>query len=392
MSRVHVSVFGLGLTAFAVHALTACSTSGGSGEPGVYGTGGGAGAAGATDASLDATTDGVGPASDVPAIDVATGDGNTPADTACGGFVMEKATATPLNLYVMLDKSSTMAGDKWTSARKGLAAFLTDPESAGIRVGINFFPREPDATPACDQKAYKEPRVALAELPGNAAKILDAIDKETPNGFSTPIYPALGGAILEGIEVAQNQPGDTAAVLLVTDGEPQGPAPDCGGVNPEDPAAIAALAATGAAYAPPVLTFVIGLPGVNQAVAHQIAAAGGSQKAILVSATNTQAEFQSALAAVRGKALPCEFELPPKVAGGQIKPDNVNVVVTHQGGTQETILQTTASDCATGGWYYEPPPPAAPQKIVLCAPSCESVKNDLKAAIEIKLGCKTEIK
>src|SRR5262245_28829295 len=36
-------------------------------------------------------------------------------DAACG-LVTEQATATPLHLYIVLDKSSTMMGTKWDAA------------------------------------------------------------------------------------------------------------------------------------------------------------------------------------------------------------------------------------------------------------------------------------
>lgn len=355
-----------------------CSSSGG-GEtptPGAGGAGGQAAAGGSAGNLIDS-----GPWLD-------TGPGDAPLDGACA-YVTEQATSTPLNLYIMLDKSSTMLGDKWDAARQGLDLFLNDPASAGIKVGINFFPREPDSTPACDQPAYKEPKVPFAALPGNAAALLQAISNESPNGVSTPIYPALGGAILKGIELAKNQPGDTSAVLLVTDGEPQGPAAQCSGVDPQDPKAIADLAAVGVQNQ--VLTFVVGLPGVNQSTANQIAAGGGSGAAIVVGTSNTKADFQAALATVRGKALPCEYLIPTKVAGGEVSPLNVNVLFTPGGSTEyQTIPQTTQDKCDGGGWYYDDP--SKPTKILLCPSTCAQLKIDLGGRIDIMLGCKTVVK
>lgn len=305
-------------------------------------------------------------------------------DAACG-LVTEEADATPLNLYIVFDKSSSMAGNKWDSAKAGLAAFVNDPSAAGVRVALNFFPKAGPAT--CDQFAYKEPLVPFGELPMNATAITDAMNAAAPNGTSTPIYPALGGAILKGIEVAQNTPGDASAVLLVTDGLPQGPAAMCGGVNPEDPDAIANLAATGANYTPPVPTFVIGLPGVDQSFANKVAASGGTDAAILVSAANVQAEFQAALAKVRGKALPCEFFIPEKVEGGDVDPGLVNVLFT-PGGAMPVVLPQDA-DCSGEGWRYDDP--VKPTKIIFGPASCQDVKSDYKAKVQILLGCETEV-
>ena len=279
-----------------------------------------------------------------------------------------------------------VTGNKWEYAKAGLGAFVADPVSAGTSVALNFFPLPDEST--CDQFKYQTPVVPFGDLPANAQPIQNAIAAETPNGFKTPIYPALGGAILACADTLQQKPNTACAVLLVTDGAPVGPAPLCGGVNPEDPAVIASLANTGLKNFK-VLTFVIGLPGIPKNVADQIAVGGGTDSAILVSDVNVQLEFQNALAKARGKALPCEFELPSKVAGGEIDTTLVNVQFTPSaGGNAQTILQN--ADCAGGaGWYYDNP--LVPTKIQLCASTCSAVRADYGASIDILLGCKTEV-
>ncbi|XXT17635.1 vWA domain-containing protein [Sorangium sp. So ce429] len=314
-------------------------------------------------------------------------------DAACG-LVTEEAVVVPLNLYIMMDKSSSMAGDdpmaesKWDSAKVGLTAFVNSARFAGVRVALRFFPRDADAVPACDQSAYKSPLVPFGPLPDNAGAIVEAIEAEGPDGLSTPIYPALGGALLQGIEMAQNNPGEASAVLLVTDGKPQGPAAQCGGVNPEDPAAIAALAAAGARYRPPVRTYVIGLPGVDQRIANQIAAAGGTDAAVLVAATNIAVEFQNALAKVTGQALPCEVEVPAQVAGGQVAFNDVNVLFGLDGAPQDILPQRPG--CDGPGWRYDDP--NAPTALVLCPDTCNAARNAAAAKIQILLGCETVIR
>lgn len=354
------------------------STPPGSSVTGGNGGGGSGGSAGTGAAPGGGSGGGV--------IDSGLTDGPT-ADANCG-IVTEKANSTPLHLYVMMDKSSSMAGNQWDAATAGLTAFVKDANSAGVSVGLNFFPRDPDGTPACDQKAYSTPKVPFDFLPKNETAIVAGLNAESPSGLSTPTWPALGGAILKGIEIAQNNPGHTAAVLLVTDGVPQGPAATCSGVNPEDFGEIAKLAATGAGFTPPVLTYVIGLPGVNQTFANQVAASGGTTSAILVSNTNVQKEFQTALEKVRGQALPCEYELPEKVDKGEFAPDKVNVELTPGTGPTTTIPQTP--DCNQGaGWYYDDP--VKPTKIVLCPSVCDGIKKDFGAKIDILLGCPTQV-
>jgi hypothetical protein len=307
-------------------------------------------------------------------------------DAACAS-VSEEGKVTPLDLFVMLDKSSSEVGTKWDATKAGLGAFLNDPKSAGIRVALGFFPRPADATPACDQKAYSVPRVPFDFLPQNATPIANAIAQETPDGIDTPIYPALGGAILGAMGQVQSRPGEAGAVLLVTDGEPSGPAPTCAGVDPQDPAQIAQLAQAGVTNG--VRTYVIGLPGVSSNIANQIAAAGGTTQALIVAGVNVQDEFQQALAQVRGNALPCDYQLPQKLADKSFAYDKVNVDYTKLGASQpETVPQSPG--CAGEGWKYDDP--KNPTRIILCDATCQRIKADAGGKVEILLGCDTVVR
>lgn len=340
---------------------------------------------------------GTGISADVGSID-GTPESSVDRDAACAAST-EEATATPANLYVLYDKSSSMGPEvtstKWAGARKGMEAFLKDPASNGLRMALNFFPRPNDGTPACDSAAYMAPRVGYDVLPANVAKILAGIDAEKPDGFNTPIYPALGGALRKSIEEIKARPGEAGAVILITDGEPQGPAATCGSgssaANPEDPKVIADVAAIGLKNSPSIKTFVVGLPGVNVAVANQIAAAGGTTAAILATdPTKVDDGFRDALLIVRGKALSCELNMPTKVIKGEIAVGLVNVVYSKGGAPPPQTLYQDPT-CVTGeGWRYDDP--AKPTKIILCPKTCETVRNDFKAKIEILLGCKTEVK
>jgi hypothetical protein len=365
------------LLLWAVALATACSATGtGSSQLGPSSSASGSGAGGGGT--------GTGGTGGAPLFDAGDRDALPDPDASCG-LITVQAHATPVDLYIAIDKSSSMAGTKWNGAKSGLDAFLNDPSSAGIRVALNFFPL--DNNPTCDQFQYEPPVVAFGLLPANAAALTAAMSAQSPNGFSSPVYPALGGAILAGIAEAQNNPGDAAAVLLVTDGQPDGPATNCGSVDPNDPAAIAALAMKGATFNPPVKTFVVGLPGVNVAIANQIAAAGGTGSAILVTVTNIQVEFQNALAKVRGQAVPCEYDIPSQVVGGQVDPQHVNVLVTPGGGKAAILPQDPT--CASAGWRYDDP--SHPGHIELCPASCTTLKADLNAEVQILLGCTTDV-
>jgi hypothetical protein len=289
----------------------------------------------------------------------------------------------PLNLYIMFDKSSSMAGTKWTAAQAGLSAFVQNPGMDSIEAALRFFPRPVDATPACDQTAYTDPTVPFAALPANAQAIEAAMMAEMPNGFDSPMYPALGGAILGGIKQAQNNPGTVSAVLLITDGAPDGPGTSCAGVNPNDPAVVAQLAATGLTKG--VSTFVVGLPGVDNASANMIAQAGGTNAAIFVGTTNTQVDFQNALQKVTGQAVPCTYDVPAEVLNGMVMLTKVNVDVTSSMGMTTTLPLNQGCGQDGTGWQYDNPD--MPTSIEICPATCASVKADNGGKIKVVLGC-----
>ena len=287
----------------------------------------------------------------------------------------------PVNLYIMFDKSSSMAGSKWTSAVAGLSAYVDSPGTDSIQAALRFFPRPPDAIPVCDQSAYKTPTVDYGALPGNAAAIKLALTSETPSGFNTPMYPALGGALLESIDKAANSPGQVSAVLLVTDGKPEGPAAMCNSVDPTSPQVIADLAANGLAKG--VATYVVGLPGVDQASANLIAAAGGTGSAVLVGPTNVAVEFQKALAKISGSAVPCTYDIPAEVISGEIALSKVNVLATPSVGMPTQLVYDPT--CANAGWRYDAEVP--PTQIELCPAACTMLKADNGGSIKVVLGC-----
>jgi hypothetical protein len=81
---------------------------------------------------------------------------------ACAGTTT-KATLIPLDIYLMLDSSGSM-GDKtganmmgptkWDAITQALTTFFKDPASAGLGLGLNFFPLADPSVPAtCSSNA-----------------------------------------------------------------------------------------------------------------------------------------------------------------------------------------------------------------------------------------------
>lgn len=119
------------------------------------GRSGGGGAAGSSSGGTPMTV-GVGGGS-VVGLGGSIGAGGAPA--ACAVDTVT-AKLVPLDLYLMLDSSESMLGrtsggsDKWTEIGEALVSFLRDPGSAGLGVGLQYFPiRLPDVPDACSDDA-----------------------------------------------------------------------------------------------------------------------------------------------------------------------------------------------------------------------------------------------
>lgn len=151
-----VGRLGLGLGVFGL--VVACSASdsgssvngggatGGSGGSGATGTGGsgntGTGGFGNTGTGGGINTDGGGASGGSGGIEECAG------ETQTGELV-------PLDMYVMMDISGSMTGDaqgggttKWAAVKDAMKAFFDDSGSAGIGVGLQYFPLRKAGVPA----------------------------------------------------------------------------------------------------------------------------------------------------------------------------------------------------------------------------------------------------
>jgi hypothetical protein len=84
--------------------------------------------------------------------------GSAPLGDAACAAQTQMAEKIPLDMYVMLDTSSSMSDpvgttttSKWTAIRNALTTFMRDPNSSGIGVGLQYFPLEtPNVPDQCD--------------------------------------------------------------------------------------------------------------------------------------------------------------------------------------------------------------------------------------------------
>lgn len=405
----------------------------------------------------------------------------TPPELVGCATDQKKADPLPLDLYVMLDTSGSMhtqvsAGvSKDKAVKDALDAFVTDPGSAGIGMGLQFFPVPTAGTPAsctdssqcngngpcsmkvcaqpgplvfCDSNSdcapfqcisagrcanaqnvyctpgtacgpdvngfdrgtciaqaagycstsdsctatdYSTPAVPIAMLPGAGGAVSAALAAKQAYG-NTPTSAALQGAVDAAKAYAEANPGHTVVAVLATDGFPT----ECD----TDMNNVAAIAAAALAGTPSIKTYVIGVFSADEAALaqtnlDQIAVAGGTTTALIVTATaSTTAQFVAAMNKIRGNALPCDYVLP-KPASGEPDYDKMNVQHTDPGG-KKTLLpnRSGAGACdASGGWYYDVSPTGGgiPTKVILCPTTCDAVKA-AGGQVDVVIGCKTQVR
>ncbi|HEY1556024.1 MAG TPA: VWA domain-containing protein [Kofleriaceae bacterium] len=349
------------------------------------------------------------------------GGGGLTVDAPACATSVTKADQVPLDLYVMLDQSSSMddsvmGGTKWTAVTSAIQTFLGQPGLTGVSVGLQFF-----AVPAgtantctvftcttdtdcggsacgpctfgvclgafsglggdsCAAADYATPAVEIAPLPGVATSIDAAMGMHSPT-TSTPTSAALQGAVDHAQAWQAAHASDAVAVILATDGDPT----ECD-TNLAD---IDAIAATAAAAMPKLLTFVIGV-GTDTSNLDGIAMGGGTGSAFLVdTGGNVNQEFLDAMNAIRHAALGCAYQIP--MGTGPVDYNEVNVVYQPGNGGQPVTLPYVmdAANCPANGngWYYDNP--AAPTEILLCSSTCTTIEGDMTGEVDITLGCAT---
>jgi hypothetical protein len=313
-------------------------------------------------------------------------------------------------MLVMFDRSTSMneeadattGATRWDLASSALTGFFADPAAGGLQVALRFFPHDSPAPgcndEACDVAACAQPVVPLATLAAEpadaheaalvAASVAAAPPARLPGqgmnvgSQGTPISAALGGALSWAAAQRMAAPEESAVVVLVTDGQPNG----C----EEDIETIAGLAQNAFATSQ-IRTYAIGLTGSRESDMDAIAAAGGTTKGIFISdGATAKQDLLNALAAIRGSVLDCDFEMPKASNGMQVDPTKVNVKYTPAGGTQMTLGRVPdMAGCGTApGWYYDNE--LNPTRILLCPASCNSASVEVDATLEVLLGCVTE--
>ena len=325
------------------------------------------------------------------------GGGGDLTDGGACAATSTKGQLTPLDLMIMLDQSGSMKEtptgtiSKWSAVVQGLSAFVNDPAASGIGVGLQYF-GQPKAgggggfggsKDSCNVADYATASVPIADLPGNAGAITTSLGQHGPS-TSTPSAVALQGVLQYAGQWQTSHPDHTVAVIFATDGDPT----EC---PPFDNGTMGNIAATAANANPSIKTYVIGMAGATTGNLDAWAAAGGTGQSYDAS---DPSKFVSALNAIRGTALTCEYQIPAPEAG-TLDYGLVNVQFTANGNASTVLQVSDASACdpTAGGWYYDDP--NAPKHIELCPVTCTTVKaagadTSANAEVDVLLGCATQ--
>lgn len=357
----------------AVESATFSSTNSAGGAGGGSVATGGAG--GTTTGASTSSTSGIGGGFN---IDAGTGGTEIIDDGgACTGSSV-KASLTPLDMIVLLDRSGSMWGTSWDGVTNALNAFFVDPKSTGISVGLVFFPSD-NPNDDCVWTDYANLDVPVGVLPGNAQPLADAIEDGADGGTGmTPTWGGLKGALYAATSYQDKNPTHKVVVVIATDGDPTSCAE-------EDAQAIADLAKSARNYNG-VLTYAIGVTGATMSNLDKIAVSGGTTAAYDV--TGNVTKFAQAMADIRANALACELPIPPPPAGQQLDTKKVNVNYTPGGATDPVTLPNVLSEqqCGTKmAWYYDNN--QNPKKIKLCPSVCDALQGDSSAAMSVVFGC-----
>ena len=333
------------------------------------------------------------------------------ADAACAVQPV-LAEPVPLDLYMMLDRSASMAlpeqtvpnckvGDtteaRWCYAINALAGFFGAPTSNGMGVALQFFPYGGCTwTSATEQNccAYGDccagadesvPTVPLGRLPGQLPSLVEALNAQSPLGTTTPIEAALRGLVAY---TAQAKTSNRSMVgVIVTDGEPNG----CD-LSADNLAAVIStqLSTNG------IKTFVIGMDGANFATLEQLAIAGGATPHTTYCAPGFDScsffnvgggqpeAFIDALQQIQRSVVGCQFTLPSTDAG-IVDPSTLVVnVVSPANPDQQTLKRVESlADCGDG-WYSDA---SAPGQFALCPSTCTGVQALVGVSVQLLAGC-----
>lgn len=341
--------------------------------------------------------------------DVGSGGTSGLADGEVCQEVVLTAQTNPVNVLILLDRSTSMLEDadtnapgvsRWDAVTAALRAFVNSPQAEGARVGLQFFGLN-DGADDCSVEKYATPAVGVAPLVDNRAALLAAIDTTLP-GSLTPTAPAVSGALSYALSVAQQDLAVPTVMVLASDGIPS----ECGPMTADGQQIISfaeiidtlqsysapPVDAQGTPTQPGVRTFIVGTQQLASN-AESLAAAGNGQAFLVGAGTpgeGLEQRFLDALLSIVVRPLDCELDVPQSAPDGEVVAfDEVRLRFTGAASGSIVEFPRVMGPQACGNdraWFYEDANP--PRKIFLCRQACDGLGA---GELKLELGCAPEL-
>lgn len=301
-----------------------------------------------------------------------------------------------LDVVFVVEASNATIRDDLTDFVGG---FLGDERTAGMRVGLVFYPRHN----SCDPAEYTTLDVPLEPVAGNIAAahertLWEALKYRALDGATPALDPALTGVLgmSRADSLAREAPDAVRRVLvLVMAGVPINRVSkrrdngewDCAIVDPDVGWNQARRTlAVGRQLSPPIHSFLVGLGrGMRQptvvAEATRAAEAGGGS---LIGSESIE-ELATQILEIAKLEFGCQYELPPPPEYRRFEFDQFHLTYADGDGTVTPLVQVTAEHCGIDGWYFDDP--VLPRHIVLCPSLCRTARAATEPRVNVHFGC-----
>lgn len=295
----------------------------------------------------------------------------------------------PLEMLAILDRSFSMGqGEPESRYQAALAAMLRFVERSGLTQlawGVQLVP--PVVHAPCAEQSYSEPWVPLAPAPAVSSELKRRLGKVGPSGASSPLLPAVRGSLAYLQARRQKMPESQSALILFTDGLPNG----CGSTVEKVREEIARAQESD----PPLRTYVFALE--EESLPEQLrvwAQAGGSEDVIFIRpGPEGVAELTESLAEIRREETACEYWFSPP-AFKRVLVDSVRLLV-HSEAEDELALPRFSHPvhCGEGRQGYTLAEEGSVFRLSLCPASCEWMRSSPKEHdLQVEVGCWEELR
>jgi len=342
---------------------------------------------------------------------------------ACTGWAAEGENL-PATLQLVVDVSYSMTEQapgtnqsKWEVTRDALSQAIEELP-ASVAVGVLYYPNgdvqfsaDPQPIDACIDVDARVPIAQLGEADSEQRDTLQDSLRDAQTAGYTPTHDAYQHALNEGL-VPYTANGNQKFMLLITDGAPT-MSEGCvsGGEeqgNVIDMPTQPIIDEIAGAHDQGIRTFLIGSPGSEESSEET----GGDMRPWLSRAAveggtaadgcdvdgpdfchmdmTQEEDFSSALraglAAIAGQVVDsCTFAVPDPPEDETIDKTLTNLVVTWGSGSASLYLPDNVGGCDTG-WTFNDE-----GQVELCPSTCDEVKLDSGATVQLTFGCGTEV-